>query len=122
MKFPEKPEDSEDETVQKKPKKPSKWAKTHDPDITDKSATATPTPKYAQIIYSKNLTSRFSRRASDTKEADLKQAEKPKIATKAKPETDESEEESEDEGEPVRKPRTSAIIGFRTIQTTGAGR
>jgi hypothetical protein len=47
MKFPDKPEDSEDEAVQKKPtKQSSKWTKSHDPDITDKSATATPTPKY----------------------------------------------------------------------------
>jgi hypothetical protein len=29
----------------------------------------------------------------------------------------EEDDESEDEGEPIRKPRTSAIIGFRTIQT-----
>jgi hypothetical protein len=45
MKFPEKPEDSDDEAVQKKAKKPSKWTKSQDPDVTDKSATATPTPK-----------------------------------------------------------------------------
>jgi hypothetical protein len=46
MTFPDKPEDSEDETTKKKAsKQSSKWTKSHDPDITDKSATATPTPK-----------------------------------------------------------------------------
>jgi hypothetical protein len=46
MKFPEKPEDSDDESAQKKAKTPSKkWTKSQDPDLTDKSATATPTPK-----------------------------------------------------------------------------
>lgn len=55
-----------------------------------------------------------------------KAAEKPKTETKnkdkkPKTESEEEEEESEDEGEPIRKPRTSAIIGFRTIQTTGGG-
>jgi hypothetical protein len=45
MKFPEKPEDSDEETVQKKTSVSSKWNKSQDPDLTDKSATATPTPK-----------------------------------------------------------------------------
>ncbi|KAI6176127.1 Protein kinase domain-containing protein [Aphelenchoides bicaudatus] len=112
MKFPDKPEDSDDEAVQKKqekPKQPSKWTKNQDPDISEKSATATPIP---------------NRRTSDAKETEKDQQkvaaaekDKPKVPTKAKPETEESEE-SEDEGEPLRKPRTSAIIGFRTIQTS----
>ncbi|KAI6221291.1 NUAK family SNF1-like kinase 1 [Aphelenchoides fujianensis] len=48
------------------------------------------------------------------------QPPKAKVPPVATAESDESEEESEDEGEPIRKPRTSAIIGFRTIQTNAA--
>lgn len=51
-----------------------------------------------------------------------KQKPKEAIAPKAKPEDESDHESEEEEGEPVRRPRTSAIIGFRTIQATGAGK
>ncbi|KAI6216188.1 hypothetical protein M3Y99_01835200 [Aphelenchoides fujianensis] len=106
MQYPEKPEDSDDEkeAANKLAKPASKWTKTQDPDLTDKSATATPTPK---------------RRTADQAAKPIEQPPKAKVPPVATAESDESEEESEDEGEPIRKPRTSAIIGFRTIQTNG---
>ncbi|CAD5219082.1 unnamed protein product [Bursaphelenchus okinawaensis] len=82
----------EEEEETDKESKASKWTKTQDPDVSDKSATATPTP--------------------NRKENNVPAAPKAK---------QESEEESEDEGEVIRKPRTSTIIGFRTIKTTAEG-
>lgn len=110
MEYPSKTDAPEE----KEEKKQAKWTKTQDPDVSDKSATATPTPAY--VISSKKINNDFRRKQSNEKAP-----EAPTEAPKAKPESEE-EEESEDEGEIIRKPRTSMIIGFRTIKNAGTGR
>ncbi|CAD5226639.1 unnamed protein product [Bursaphelenchus xylophilus] len=90
MEYPLKPDEDAKETEAKS----SKWTKTQDPDLSDKSATATPIP---------------NRKVNEDVQQNTAKAEH------------NSEEESEDEGEVIRKPRTSTIIGFRTIKTSAEG-
>ncbi|KAI6207147.1 Protein kinase domain-containing protein [Aphelenchoides besseyi] len=116
MTFPDKPQDDDEEAkrANKLAKPSSKWTKSQDPDLTDKSATATPTP----IRRTSDAT---KQKAKQTPTTEKKTDEKKKLPPVAAPESS-GTEESEDEGEPVRKPRSSAIIGFRTIQSNDGSR
>ena len=100
MKYPDKIEDSDEEQKKAPKNKTTDWLKTQDSDVTDKSATVTPTPL---------------RKGPEPP----KEPPTDKSIPDSESEEESSEEEEEEEGEVVVHQHKTSIIGYRTITPMG---
>lgn len=105
MKYPDQIEDndSEDDKKSKPKRKKEEWLKSQDPDVTDKSATATPIPP---------------QRGSEPPR-DPPTIKSDEDSEDESEEESEEEEEEEEEGEVVVHQHKTSIIGYRTITPMG---